>query len=130
VLPEVAPLPSRRVIVIPKRTGKHKIIELKSLKNRVKVSKVKFLLIQETDLPFATSIKTQFKKNEQLKHSGADQDVDTDEDNVIFGKDSLLAELRLAILSYQKDGKDALSQITNLEPRSGFPHDKLDQPLQ
>jgi len=40
-----------------------------------------------------------------LKHQGADQDCDTDEENLEYGRSQLLDELRSAISEYQKDHK-------------------------
>lgn len=43
----------------------------------------------------------------------ADQDVDTDEDNMKQGKQSLLAELESAILEFQKDS-DAIEHFDHI----------------
>ena len=45
-------------VVIVKRTGKHKYIELKPSKHDKRGKLWKFQLIQEKDLPFALAIKT------------------------------------------------------------------------
>ena len=82
------------------------------------------MLIKDKQLSFGNKLKSKFRvriikvndrnqKFERQNHQGADQDVDTDEDNMKFGMSQLKLELSQAISDFQK-GSDAISQINNL----------------
>lgn len=63
-----------------------------------------------------------FKEYEKTQHKGADQDVDTDEDNIEYGKSSLIEDLRKQIKLYQADAEYAIQQINNItvyKPKEG-----------
>ena len=83
---------------------------------------VHFHLIPEETLPFAEK----FKEFEEEIHHGADQDVDTDEENVESARSTSLKQLTQAIDEYQRDPK-AVDKISNvilgrpLRSRNGLP---------
>ena len=83
-----------------KTLGKDTIAFEKSTKSS---QKVHFHLIPEETLPFAKK----FKEFEEDNHHGADQDVDTDEENVESAKSTSLKQLGEAIEGYQRDAKAA-----------------------
>ena len=63
-----------------------------------------------------------FKEYEKTQHKGADQDVDTDDDNIEYGKSSLIDDLRKQIKLYQADAEYAIKQINNItmyKPKEG-----------
>lgn len=70
--------------------------------------KVHFRLLPEETLPFARK----FKEFEEEIHHGADQDVDTDDENVDSVKSTALKQLSHAIDQYQRDPK-AVETIFN-----------------
>ena len=84
--------------------------------------KVHFHLLSEETLPFAEK----FKEFEEEIHQGADQDVDTDDENVESVKSSSLKQLSQAIDEYQRDPK-AVEKIFNvilgrpMKSRNGLP---------
>ena len=91
-------------------------------KNTTCSRKVHFNLLPEETLPFAEK----FKEFEEEIHQGADQDVDTDEENVESVKSSSLKQLSQAIDEYQRDPK-AVDKIFNtiigrpMKSRNGLP---------
>ena len=84
--------------------------------------KVHFNLLLEETFPFAEK----FKEFEEEIHQGADQDVDTDEENVESVKSSSLKQLSQAIDEYQREPK-AVEKIFNtiigrpMKSRNGLP---------
>lgn len=103
-----------------------KILEKNTIafeKNTKCSQKVHFHLISEETLPFAKK----FKEFEDDSHHGADQDVDTDEENVESAKSTSLKQLGEAIEGYQRDAK-AADNIFNviilgrpMKSRNGLP---------
>ena len=73
-------------------------------------------------MPFAKK----FKEFEEENHHGADQDVDTDEENVESAKSTSIRQLGEAIEEYQRDPK-AVEKIFNMiigrpmKSRNGLP---------
>ena len=72
-----------------------------------------FKVFKESSLPWNTSITHMFKEYELNQHKGADQDVDTDDDNIEFGREQLLGDLRKQIHNYQTDEQYAVRNIMN-----------------
>lgn len=89
-------------------------LTLKPLQQAPKTKKPRnFKLFKESSLPWNDSITTMFKEYERKQHKGADQDVDTDDDNIEYGKSALLDDLRLQVTKYQTDEQYAVQQIRN-----------------
>lgn len=63
----------------------------------------RFNLYKEKSLPWGQDIENMFKEYEASQHKGADQDVDTDEDNLDYGRSTLLSDLKKAVNRYQTD---------------------------
>ncbi|CDW90336.1 UNKNOWN [Stylonychia lemnae] len=97
--------------VVKKQKKKFNLLKLKPLRKggRTQV----FILLKEKNLGFSKAIQNRFKKLEQKTHQGVDQDVDTDEENLIGQTDQLKEQVQNAILNFQKEA-NAIEQINNL----------------
>ncbi|TNV77780.1 hypothetical protein FGO68_gene9497 [Halteria grandinella] len=113
--PAASRLTQKPSLVVHKRTGKHLYIQYR-ISQRSKATR-KFLLIKEAQLPtlFGQALKNQFKAHETSRSYHADQDVDTDEDNVLYGQTQLLASLKQAISGFSKSHKKPMDTVNNIK---------------
>ena len=83
-------------------------LTLKPLEQSKSKKPCNFKIYKESNLPWKESITSQFKEYERNKHRGADQDVDTDDENIEYGRLSLLEDLQNQIFLFQANEQHAI----------------------
>ncbi len=104
---------TKKPVAKPVVDRKQNFLTLKPLLQSKHKRPKNFKLFKESSLHWNSSINSMFKEYEIAQHKGADQDVDTDDDNIEFGRSQLLDDLRKQISNFQTDEQYAVRNIRN-----------------